>query len=147
MTGLLWLSDASPLFFYSPIATYFAGTTSQSSWIGSIDPSGASPNNTYHLTTGSAGVILPSIYGMSSFLTQFAHLSFSSDPLSNLSYRPYRECVRLTKRQPPASRLYGKNPNLQAIAPFLELAHRHRKHGSPARITLILVISTLRHSP
>ncbi|OXH24260.1 hypothetical protein J008_05878 [Cryptococcus neoformans] len=74
MSQLLWISDASPLFSYSPAEAYFAGQ-GLNSWIGStglnstttavVAANGGGGTTTYHSTTGMAGVILPAIYATS----------------------------------------------------------------------------------
>ncbi|ODO11692.1 hypothetical protein I350_00476 [Cryptococcus amylolentus CBS 6273] len=72
-TQRLWISDASPLFFYSPADAYFSGQN-LSPWTGSDSSSSTTKRqiggtvaggSTYHSATGSAGVILPSIYATS----------------------------------------------------------------------------------
>ncbi|AAW42667.2 expressed protein [Cryptococcus deneoformans JEC21] len=73
MSQLLWISDASPLFFYSPAEAYFAGQ-GLNSWVGSAGlnstttvaaANGGGGTTTYHSTTGMAGVIIPAIYATS----------------------------------------------------------------------------------
>ncbi|WVQ70900.1 hypothetical protein IAR50_000425 [Cryptococcus sp. DSM 104548] len=80
-TQRLWISDASPLFFYSPADVYFSGQ-SLSPWTGADSSSSAARRqirgtvaggSTYHSATGSAGVKLPSFYA-----TAFAPI-FNSD--------------------------------------------------------------------
>lgn len=61
--SLLWLSSASPLFFYSPNPVYFAESTYTATWTGTLDTIQAAPNDSVHATTGPGAVILPSIYG------------------------------------------------------------------------------------
>ena len=61
--SLLWLSDASPLFFYSPSPAYFQDSGYTSEWTGTSDASVRAFNDTRHVTFGSGAVILPSIYG------------------------------------------------------------------------------------
>ncbi|TYJ56353.1 hypothetical protein B9479_002901 [Cryptococcus floricola] len=72
-TQRLWISDASPLFFYSPADAYFSGQN-LSPWTGSDSSNSTTKRqiggtvaggSTYHSATGSAGVILPSIYATS----------------------------------------------------------------------------------
>ncbi|WWD17811.1 hypothetical protein CI109_102254 [Kwoniella shandongensis] len=76
MSTLLWISDASPLFFYSPAPAYFAGQNlaswtsndgSSSGGAGETGAPGAGAGNstTYHTTSGSAAVVIPSIYAKS----------------------------------------------------------------------------------
>lgn len=76
MSQLLWISDASPLFFYSPAEAYFAGQ-GLNSWVGSAGlnstttvaaANGGGGTTTYHSTTGMAGVIIPAIYGQCFFV-------------------------------------------------------------------------------
>ncbi|KAK8865991.1 hypothetical protein IAR55_001141 [Kwoniella newhampshirensis] len=64
MSSSLWISDASPLFFYSPASAYFAGQN-LAGWTGQDGTSAsgvAGIPSTYHTTRGIASVILPSIY-------------------------------------------------------------------------------------
>ncbi|KAK4689716.1 hypothetical protein P7C73_g385, partial [Tremellales sp. Uapishka_1] len=58
----LWLSDSSPLFFYSPASQYFSSPLAP--W------TGTTAFNSSHSTMGTAGVILPSIYS-SGFVPQW----------------------------------------------------------------------------
>ncbi|WVN85481.1 uncharacterized protein L203_100627 [Cryptococcus depauperatus CBS 7841] len=87
----LWISDASPLFFYSPAEAYFAGK-GLNAWVGHIgseSSAGAATGGntpTFHSTKGKAGVILPLIYA-TNFAPIFSeldshHVVFSqnSDP-------------------------------------------------------------------
>ncbi|KAK6905775.1 hypothetical protein I203_106606 [Kwoniella mangroviensis CBS 8507] len=69
----LWISDSSPLFFYSPAEAYFAGQN-LNSWIGNQGPyqgPGSSELNvngessTFHSSFGESAVVLPSIYATS----------------------------------------------------------------------------------
>ena len=62
----LWVSNASPLFFYSPANEYFAGDSGgTASWTGQLDPAGGTCNDTVRLTSGPSGVMIPAIYGES----------------------------------------------------------------------------------
>ncbi|WVQ82548.1 hypothetical protein IAT38_004677 [Cryptococcus sp. DSM 104549] len=66
MSAQLWISDASPLFFYSPAPAYFSGQQ-LSSWVGSDSGGGGAAGGTAtsHSATGSAAVILPAFYATS----------------------------------------------------------------------------------
>ncbi|WVQ97404.1 hypothetical protein IAU59_004517 [Kwoniella sp. CBS 9459] len=79
----LWISDASPLFFYSPAEAYFSGQN-LASWVGDaggsnsglqppsgsgLRPAGGGIGNkqagSYHVSSGPASVVLPLIYATS----------------------------------------------------------------------------------
>jgi len=64
--SLIWLSSASPLFFYSPAPVYFEGSKYSAKWSSVQDPLGQAPNDTLATTFGPAAVILPSFYSESS---------------------------------------------------------------------------------
>ena len=61
--SLLWLSDTSPLFTYSPSQTDFQGTNNTASWKVSFDNAQRQVNDTQHTTTGPGAVTLPFAYG------------------------------------------------------------------------------------
>ncbi|WVF70516.1 hypothetical protein IAT40_005306 [Kwoniella sp. CBS 6097] len=78
----LWISDASPLFFYSPAEAYFSGQN-LASWVGNsggeggLQPpsgsdsgpggggTGSNQTGSYHVTSGPASVVIPLVYATS----------------------------------------------------------------------------------
>lgn len=90
MSSLLWISALSPLFFYSPSPAYFATTNQTAAWAPQANPipSSSPGNDSIQLTSGPAGVVLPSVYRMSLFcgfsdsggfgLTGYSHKLYSA---------------------------------------------------------------------
>lgn len=80
MSQLLWISDASPLFSYSPADTTYSAGQVLNSWIGSegsnsttsvIAANGGGGTTSYHSTRGVAEVKLPAVYGLCFLVREF----------------------------------------------------------------------------
>ncbi|XAO23120.1 hypothetical protein I312_101898 [Cryptococcus bacillisporus CA1280] len=74
MSQLLWISDASPLFSYSPADTMYSAGQALNSWVGSegsnwttavVAVNGGGGTTSYHSTRGVAEVKLPAVYATS----------------------------------------------------------------------------------